>query len=446
MIKDRKVEIKITPNILNKFKPKYNCTIGDKIIIDINDLSENSHTVISSICDVCGSENKISFQKYNKNFKKYNIYTCHKCSIIKNKKTNLEKYGVEYPLQSGEIRNKLKKTNLKKYGVENVFSLDMIKIKIKETNLEKFGVEYPLQNIEILNKSIKTNLEKYKTERPSQNSIIKEKIKETNLEKFGVEYPLQNKEIINKLKKTNLERYGVDNSSKIKKHNKKIQGYYKNKMKLKYDYIINVDYDKYIYNCKCDKGHEYFIDIGLFHNRLSHKINTCTICFPMNELKSIKEKELLNFIEKNYNGKIILNDRKILNGKELDIYLPNLNLAFEFNGLYWHSNIYKNDNYHYNKIKDCLKNNIMLINIWEDEWIYNNEYIKKNILNILNNNDKIEIDSFVLNDKFKKDYNIVKCISPKKWNINSNKRIEYNIESTLPYIIDTGKIILEKNV
>lgn len=34
--------------------------------------------------------------------------------------------------------------------------------------------------------------------------------------------------------------------------------------------------------------------------------------------------------------------------------------------------------------------------------------------------------------------------SPKKWNINKNKRIKYDIGSGLPYIIDTGKIILEK--
>ena len=32
----------------------------------------------------------------------------------------------------------------------------------------------------------------------------------------------------------------------------------------------------------------------------------------------------------------------MINPYEIDIYLPNLNLAFEFNGVYWHCDLYKN--------------------------------------------------------------------------------------------------------
>ena len=94
------------------------------------------------------------------------------------------------------------------------------------------------------------------------------------------------------------------------------------------------------------------------------------------------ELELLNFIKENYNGEILSNKKNIID-KELDIYLPDLNLAFEFNGLYWHSEIYKDKLYHYNKTKECEKLGIQLIHIWEDDWLYKNKIVKSMIINKL---------------------------------------------------------------
>ena len=51
---------------------------------------------------------------------------------------------------------------------------------------------------------------------------------------------------------------------------------------------------------------------------------------------SKEEKELLKEIKKIYLKPIIENTRKILNGKEIDIYLPGEKIGIEYNGLYWH--------------------------------------------------------------------------------------------------------------
>jgi hypothetical protein len=48
---------------------------------------------------------------------------------------------------------------------------------------------------------------------------------------------------------------------------------------------------------------------------------------------------LLNFIKNNYNGEIITN-KKIIKPYELYIYLPELNIAFEFNGDRFHSDLF----------------------------------------------------------------------------------------------------------
>ena len=81
---------------------------------------------------------------------------------------------------------------------------------------------------------------------------------------------------------------------------------------------------------------------------------------------------------------IVRNDRTILNGIELDIYIPSKKIAFEFDGLYWHSEIKKpNKKYHLNKTIECEKQGIQLIHIFEDEWVYKKYICKSRIRNIL---------------------------------------------------------------
>lgn len=78
-----------------------------------------------------------------------------------------------------------------------------------------------------------------------------------------------------------------------------------------------------------------------------------------------------------------LSCRNIINPYEIDIYLPKLKIAFEFNGLFWHNenNIHKK--YHLNKTELCEQQGIQLIHIYEDDWIYKQDIVKSMILNKL---------------------------------------------------------------
>lgn len=66
------------------------------------------------------------------------------------------------------------------------------------------------------------------------------------------------------------------------------------------------------------------------------------------------ENELYEFIVENYSKDVIKNCKNIISS-ELDIYLPDDKIAFEFNGLYWHSDIYKGKNFHLSKTEECQK-------------------------------------------------------------------------------------------
>ena len=89
--------------------------------------------------------------------------------------------------------------------------------------------------------------------------------------------------------------------------------------------------------------------------------------------------EFLNSLNISY----IIKDKKILGGKELDILIPDFNLAIEMNGLYWHSEIYMDKFYHRNKSSKCREVGIDLLHIWEDDWKFKRPIIKSIILNKL---------------------------------------------------------------
>ena len=95
-------------------------------------------------------------------------------------------------------------------------------------------------------------------------------------------------------------------------------------------------------------------------------------------MQSHYEDEIVGIIKSiDSNLVIIRNDRKVLQGMELDIYLPDKRIAIEFNGTYWHSTVNKDIKYHQNKTLLCFKSNIHLIHIFEYEW---NDASKKQLI------------------------------------------------------------------
>jgi hypothetical protein len=50
---------------------------------------------------------------------------------------------------------------------------------------------------------------------------------------------------------------------------------------------------------------------------------------------SISQLEIYNFIKDNYTGEVLSDVKNIINPYEIDIYIPDLNLGFEFNGIWW---------------------------------------------------------------------------------------------------------------
>ena len=427
MIITERVNVTINSSNIKHYKSLGydNIKVRDNINIKVSELTRYSVVVVDVICDICNKERKITYVRYLQNIKKYNIYSCsRKCANIKRIHTNLEKYGVEYISQCDEHNNKVKDTCLEKYGVEYYQQTKEHKDKYKETCIKKYGVDNPNKNSNIREKIKNTCLEKYGVESYMESSKFKSDSKQTCLEKYGTEYYILTSEFKTKTTKTNLEKYGVEkynNSEKAKQtsfekygftsytktqdfldktkmtclkkygvdnpnKNKKIKKKSNDTRKInrllelkKYN-IVDIDYDNNIYRffCDCGKEHIFDIDYNTLKNRRTYGIPLCTICNDY-LTKSGDEINIYNFIKENYDGDIILSSRNIIKPYELDIFLPELKLAIEYNGLYWHNEITKDNKYHYNKTELCEAKGIQLYHIYEDDW-RDKQNIVKNIL------------------------------------------------------------------
>lgn len=251
-------------------------------------------------------------------------------------------------------------------------------------------------SISCTNKNSNHINESKKTWKSKETQIVK-KIKKTIFEKYGVENIFQDKE---KIKKGFKEKYGVDNVWEIEGINEKRKKTFFNKYKLKSNLdnekvreisiltkqnkflskYSNLNFKNFVGNdliIECDLCNSvYEINRSLLRHRVLYSKIPCTICNPKNSGDSFFEKELVYFIKSFYNDTIIENDRTLIHPKELDVLLPNSNLAIEFNGLFWHSSEFVENNYHLNKSKICKNNGIDLIHIYEDEWVYKKDIVK----------------------------------------------------------------------
>lgn len=123
---------------------------------------------------------------------------------------------------------------------------------------------------------------------------------------------------------------------------------------------------------------------------------------------SKEENNVFEYIQSIYSGEIKQSNRSVLNGKELDIFIPEKNLAIEYNGLYSHQYrptetkecLIKGKSYHLQKTVSCEKNGIQLLQFYSDEWNLKQNIVKSIISSKLGLNKKIyarKCDKVILN-------------------------------------------------
>lgn len=367
-----------------------------------------------NVCPVCG--NFTRFINFNKGYSKYCSPSCvSKDNNVKEKKkqTTLDNWGVENPSQCSEIVNKKKMTMLAKYGVEHFNNREQAKQtclekygvenfsnreQAKQTCLERYGVESTLSLKDVIKKADDTYTIKY----GGRSDMVKQtagKAKDTKLKRYGNEN-FNNRE---QARQTCLERYGTTTYPRHKKEKlpkpKKIitqddidRRRINASKKTAAEYVMDVFIRDNIlyYKCKCPHPEcnncsekTYIIQANICSNRRSNGIEMCTKLMPVRRDR-ISDTTIELYVKRildEYGIYYESNNRSILNGKEIDIYIPSKSIAIECNGIYWHSK--KDIYYHSEKTEQCSNNNIQLITLWEDQIKKSPEKIKSIILSKL---------------------------------------------------------------
>ena len=349
--------------IKNGFEKEYDAIHLDTQFLPENTrLQERLYCILNAIhelllCKTCGV-NVVRFNRV-----KYNDFCSNKCAQLNN-----------------ETRSKIKKTCLKKYGVNNPSKSKSIQRKMRRTCLERYGTESALCSAAVRKKIKQTLVEKYGVDNSGKSDSIRKKIKQTCLKKYGVEHPLQNADVLSRVRETCLKLHGVDNPGKSKLIREKTKKSY-----LKNFYETNVSqsnmfdpmFDKNNYNgMNIDHNFRCKECGNIFSNKMLNGFSSvrCPFCNPYNYSSSNLEKEVVDYIKSLNITNIVENTRQIIKPYELDIYLPDYNLAIEFNGLYWHSSCKNEDDNsvktkHLNKTILCKDKNIQLLHIFENEWV-----------------------------------------------------------------------------
>ena len=434
-------------NIFNEFKKSYR-TDDEAWFCLCRDV-EPYH------CEVCGNLAKFT-GSYRSLILGYNT-TCEKCSTNqtnRHKSTYYKTISLRTDEERKQIMDKRRQTNKEKYGDENytLFGSKSFKQNLLEkygdehysnheqarkTLMERYGVDH---NFKLLNSS-----DRAKNIWETQKDKILKKQKRNALEKYGYESANQVPEIIQKKKDSMTKHYGTltnayqhqhesDKKTKMERYG---DPYYHNKEKgsktiqerhLKFEQENNcIRYTKVLelYGQGWKSLNLPIIYNGRFRyisNDYIQQIKEYAEVEHNMKMYSKQEEELFEFIKSLTQYKIVKHSRNIIKQDEkhkleLDIYIPKLKIAFEYNGSYWHSDLFVDKYYHQQKTKLCYEKGIQLIHIYDFEWTNNNELIKDKIKELLNGKDCTEYNWIPTNQ-----YNNYKLSEPEIIKVSYGKR------------------------
>ena len=175
----------------------------------------------------------------------------------------------------------------------------------------------------------------------------KDKIKSTMLNKYGVEHHSKNAGIMMKIRESMLSTKGFRNN---------FPDQYSN---LTDDELFNVLFK----SGKVKHIHEAALELNITYTSARVLFSKYAIERKYGPY-SIEETNFKNMIESSFEVTTSSGDRKMLDGKEIDIWIPESNLGIEYHGLYWHSG---ESNRHVEKAKAATSKGINLLQFWSSE-------------------------------------------------------------------------------
>lgn len=297
-------------------------------------------------CVTC--ETKLNTKHFQTNCKggRYNLHCSVKCAKrdpngqMQLKLSNQAKYGVDHFLSSAIARQKIEQTNLMLYGTKTPAPWGSSKY--KESLIKKYGTDNTREIAEINNKIIRGQIQ-------------------TNIDSGATE-----SSILMCQARRNVECQSLN------------LAFDPNRNTLD---TVQLEWLHHI----CNKQYTSPIVDG--------NIKVCPHCHSGASMLELSLRSLIMGLIPN--EEIKFNHRGVLSrNQEYDIYIPNRKIAFEFNGIYWHSALRDpNRIKHLQKTEESENKGIKLIHIWEHDFIHRLDIVESMIRNAFNLSKRINARS-----------------------------------------------------
>lgn len=275
---------------------------------------------------------------------------------------------------------KSKATMMKRYGVDNPALIPKSQTKRINTIIEKYGSkvsettrESARERAHKLNAKAKITIKnKYGIDNVSQLPDHSDKVKASLLNKHGVNNYFHSQEW-KEIQKTNQ----ISRIDDLLGNNIELLNVVQPNLELKNAYI-NPN-SRVSFKCH-DCGNSEMLPTETLKFRLKNFFTPCGKCSNVNNSHgSAAEKNIAEWLKTIYPGEVIENNRTIIAPYELDIVLPEKQIAIEYCGLYWHNDQRIDKNYHLEKMKRCNAAGYQLITIFEDEWMHKPDIVRSRL-------------------------------------------------------------------
>lgn len=265
--------------------------------------------------------------------------------IEERKKTCLSKYGVDNPSKAKCVQEKIRNVNMQKYGAPTFTATKEGKDAVRKTKEEHYGN----QNYNNSEKALKTKEDRYGD--PCYNN--REKNKSTCIKKYGVDNPFKIESVVDDINKKKAVRLGYSDV-------------FVDIMRSRDKSIEFIKGKNYTYSELSKLFNAPYYTIQMWASRLNLK-DYLSVGDPLLGASSFED-EVFDFICGLGVTNIVKHARILSNGREIDIYLPDLSIGIECNGTYWHGSLFKDKLYHQAKSIDCENIGVHLIHIYDFEW------------------------------------------------------------------------------
>jgi endogenous inhibitor of DNA gyrase (YacG/DUF329 family) len=262
------------------------------------------------------------------------------------------------------------KTLVERYGTTDLSTVPEIVNKTKQTNLERYGCEKPFQSDDIQQKVRQTTFEKYGVVSTSLLPDIKAKQIKTRRERYGVDFLFQSKDVQKQIYTNTINKYGKSLSQRHMSDDS-------------IEKLNDANWLTDMYKVKSMPSQAIADILGVSGSTVLLHLHQFNIQVRTADYRSSGELQIVQFIRDHYTGPVMTADRKLIHPREIDIFLPELKVAIEYDGLFWHREQHVGKKLHHEKTTQCGKKDVKLIHIWENEWITKPDIVKSRLLNLL---------------------------------------------------------------